>query len=305
MQTELVEFKTADGLFLPGLLYQPRKRTKKVLLILHGNGSASVFYKVTANYVFARKLQRRGIAYFPFNNRGAHYIKKLRKITKQAEEERVQYGMAYELIKECIQDIEGAVKFLKQRGFSEFYLYGHSTGANKICVYNYYRPKNKIAKYILAGGGDDTGLYYAEIGSKKKFLAYLAKAKVQIERGKGRKLIPKYMLAELLSYQSFYDICNPDGDYNTFPFNEYINKLNLSTKPLFRAYKAIKKPTLVVYGENDEFCYGDVRRVVNILKNEAPRVKLFTFKIIPGADHSFHRKEQNLAETVAAWLAKA
>ena len=54
------------------------------------------------------------------------------------KEERKRFGMAYEKIKECIEDIDGAISFLKKHGYRKFYLAGASTGANKICVYNFY-----------------------------------------------------------------------------------------------------------------------------------------------------------------------
>lgn len=302
-KARLVKFKTKDKLLLPGLLLEPARKTRRVAINLHGNGSSSVFYSVDQTNAFAKELNKRGIAYFPFNNRGAHYVKKLT-VVKNGEKDKVKIGTAYELIKDCIKDIDAAIEFLEGLGFSEFYLLGHSTGANKICVYNYYKPENKIAKYVMFGGGDDTGLFYDWVGGAKKFKKYLKLAKEQIKRGNGRKLIPKYIVDYTLSYQSFYDTCNPDGDYNIFPFNEYINNLKLSRKPLFREYKLIKKPTLVVYGENDEYCYGDVGRIIDILKKEALDIQPFDFKVIKEADHGFTDYEDELAEVVAKWLSK-
>ena len=39
-------------------------------------------------------------------------------------------------------------------------------------------------------------------------------------------------------------------------------------KELFREFKQIDKPTLVVYGEYDEYCFG-AHNAVNILKKES------------------------------------
>lgn len=224
------------------------------------------------------------------------------KINNDGEEGEIKIGSALELIKDCIKDIDGAIKFLEKLGFKEFYLIGHSTGANNICVYNYYKPGNKVSKYVLLGGGDDTGISLDMAGGAKKLMKYLEQAKRQIEKDNGKKLVPKYMADCLLSYQAYYDTCNPNGDYNIFPFNEYINNLKLSKKPLFREYKSINKPTLVVYGENDEYCHGDARSVIDILKKEAPIPKRFEFKIIEGADHGFDGYEDQLAELIASWL---
>jgi len=293
----LVQIKTEDGLTLPGLLFEVR-HSKKVMIHLHGNGSSSVFYHDDQMSEFAEILGKSGISLLVFNNRGAHYIKKLNVEKKDETSEGKRFGMAYEKIKECIYDIDAAIAFLEKKGYREFYLIGHSTGANKICVYDHYRPKNKISKYILIGGGDDTGLYYNDFG-KEKFLRLFKEAKQKISQGKGEDIICELLPDEIFSYKGFYDIANPDGDYNTFPFLEAMDKAKLSTKPLFRYFNSIKKPTLVVYGEKDEYQYGDVPKVVNILKEQKPK---FTYKIIKDADHGFTGKQMELAKIVVDWL---
>ena len=179
---QLVNFQTTDNLELPGLLYEPEKKSEKAAIFLHGNGSASIFYNSEDMNLYGEELNKKGITFFPFNNRGAHWIKKLNKIVK-GEKERVTYGMTYELIKECIYDIDGAIAFLKILGYKTFYLIGESTGANKIVVYSYYRTKNPVYKYILVSGSDDLGLYYNIYFRKnrKRFHEVLQKCKEKIK----------------------------------------------------------------------------------------------------------------------------
>lgn len=289
-----VRFKTKDGLTLPGLLFYPAK-TKKAAIYLHGfGGSAFYLHDLTLEDEF----NKNNIALLRFNNRGAELIKRLT-VEKDGKEESKYFGAAFEKIKECIEDIDGAVSFLEKKGYKEFYLIGHSTGANKICVYNYYKPQNKIAKYILLAGGDDTGIFYNQLG-KEKFHKLLKESKEKVRNGAGENIICELLPGELFSYQSFIDIADPDGDYNTFPFYEVINNKKLSTLPLFRHFKSIKKPTLIVYGELDEYA-GDAKRVIEILKKYQPE---FAYKIIPGADHRFRDKKKELAGVIIDWLNK-
>lgn len=294
MRRTFIQFKTSDGLTLPGLLFHP-KNSREIIIHLHGNGSSSIFYE--QSYDFAETLYKNGISLLMFNNRGAHLVKKIN-VEKNDTVERRSYGMAYEKIKECVEDIDGAISFLEKKGLRTFYLAGESTGANKICVYNYYKPKNKITKCILIAGGDDTGIYYHLLG-KERFYKLLKKSKEKIKHKQGEEMIAELLPEEFFSYQGFYDIANPDGDYNVFPFYEVINKVKLSKKPLFRYYKSLKKLTVVIYGENDEYAWGDVPRVVKILREQKPE---FEYKIIPGADHGFHGKEKDLAEIIIKWL---
>ena len=111
--------------------------------------------------------------------------------------------------------------------------------------------------------------------------------------------IIREMLPDIFSYTAFFDIANPDGDYNTFPFYEVLRKAKLSKKPLFRHFKSIKKPSLVVYGDKDEYAWGDVPKVVEILKSHKPELD---YRIIKGADHGFKGREAVLARIVANWL---
>jgi len=298
MKSEFIEFKTEDGLNLPGLFYES-KGSKAVAIFLHGNGSASVFYNEKKNHPLALALKKQGISILYFNNRGAHIIKRL-KVMKKNKETPKYFGTAHEKIKECIYDIDGAVSFLKTRGYKKFYLIGVSTGANKICVYNFYKPKNKIEKCVLLSGGDDTASYYTHLG-KTKFWKLLSKSKTKTKDKKGDEIIPELLPSFIFSHKGFYDIANPDGDYNTFPFYESLGKNKLSKKPLFRYFKSIKKPSFVIYGDKDQYLLNGIEDIIETLKAKQPN---FDYKIIKGADHGFNGYEKELSRAVALWLKK-
>jgi pimeloyl-ACP methyl ester carboxylesterase len=297
---KLVEFMTSDNLKLPGMIFEPKKKTKKIAIYLHGNGTSSVFYSLPNLNAQAEMLNKAGIAYLAFNNRGAHHYHRLKK-SRNGKTERVLSGTAFELIKDCVKDIDAAVAFLRKQGYEEFYLIGMSTGANKICVYNYYKPKNNISKYILLSGGDDSGIYYKELG-EKKFKTLLKKAEEATKKGKGMELVPGKFLSIPYSYRSIHDIMDPDGDYNDFPYNEYFNNLGLSKKKLFRHYSSIKKPALVVYGDKDEYAYPDMTRVMELLKEKSGAPEKSRFLLIEDADHGFTGQENELARAIANWL---
>jgi pimeloyl-ACP methyl ester carboxylesterase len=295
----LVAFKTKDKLLLPGLLYEPTRKTKKVALYLHGNGSSSVFYRPDSNENYATALNRKGIAYFPFNNRGAHYVKKFSYHAK-GKKISIRYGMAYELIRECVEDVDSAVRFLRKKGYRKFYLMGHSTGANKICVYDHYAKKNPFKKYAILAGGDDAGCYWIALG-KKRFGELLRECKRKIKAKKGREIVPLPEKDTIISYQSLFDTINPDGDYNAFPFQEYANQKR-SHNPLFRFFKKIRTPSLVVYGEKDKYAVVHPRDAIKILKKETNNSPLFEYHLISKADHGYSRKEHEVAELIALFF---
>lgn len=122
-------------------------------------------------------------------------IKMLNKVTKieknntvdnHIKKEKILAGSAYECIKDSIFDIDGAIIHLQKLGYKNFYLIGHSTGANKVVIYNYYKPDNKVKKYLLLAGGDDTGYHYSFLGESKYKNALLI-SKKKIAEGKGQK----------------------------------------------------------------------------------------------------------------------
>jgi len=122
---------------------------------------------------------------------------------------------------------------------------------------------------------------------------------VKIKAKRGEEIIKEIIPNDFFSYTAFFDIANPDGDYNTFPFYEVLRKIKLSKKSPFRHFKSIKKPSLVIYGDKDEYAWGNVPKIVEILKKYQPS---FDYRIIKGADHGFNGHEAALARVVAKWL---
>jgi len=280
----LVRFDATDDYALSGLLYEPRRRTDRVIVWLHGTGGASIFDSRRTN-LLAAHFTRRGFAFFPFNNRGAHLMRR-------------NGGMAYERIRDCVFDIDGALRELRHRGFRDVTLVGHSTGANKVAVYDHRKPRNRVQRYVLLAGGDDTGLTYQQLGDRR-FRAALARAR---SRRNDDALVPPALSPLPMSWRSWYDMNNPDGDYNVFPFGEVIRRRRISRRPLFRHVRAIRKKTLVVYGENDEYCYGDVSRCVEILADAIGPKPNFELAIMADADHGFGGREEELAALITDWI---
>jgi pimeloyl-ACP methyl ester carboxylesterase len=289
----LVRFEAADGVSLAGLLYEPRRATTRAIVWLHGTGGASIFDSKRTN-LLGDLFTRSGFAFFPFNNRGAHLVRHLR-----TPDGSVAGGMAYERIRDCVPDIDGALRALRRRGYRDVTLAGHSTGANKIAVYDHHQPRNPVKRYILLAGGDDTGLVYQQLGPKR-FAAALAKARAMVGAQRGDELVPKSVSPSFLSWSSFLDMADPDGDYNVFPFVEVLRGIRLSRRRPFRYVAAIRKPSLYLYGSDDEYCLGDVPACVAALATAVGRNA--ELDVIDGADHGFGGEEPALAARIVAWI---
>ncbi len=292
-----VRFEAADGVELYGLLFEPRRATKRAVVFLHGTGGSSIFDSRRTNRLAGQFVQN-GIAYFPFNNRGAHILRRLQK--RGAKKRNVRGGMAYERIRDCVHDIDGAVRELRARGYRDITLIGHSTGANKIVVYDHYRPRNSVRGYILLAGGDDVGLNYEQLGGRD-FRSALRRART---RRNSEELVPESISNVPMSWRSFYDMSNPDGDYNTFPFLEVMRRVRLSKKPLFRQLRAVRKPSLIIYGEKDQYFIEPVSRYVEVLADAIGDKPNFEIAVIEDADHGFSGREDELAGLIVNWLSR-
>ncbi len=278
----LVSFEATDGVRLSGLLFEPRRRSKRAVIFLHGTGGASIFDQRRTN-IFADAFTRAGIAYFPFDNRGSQVVRRLRRKRKS-----INGGSAHERIRDAVHDIDGAANVLRKRGYRDLILVGHSTGANKVAAYDHYRRRNPIRRYVLLGGGDDSGLLYAQLGARR-FRSALERAR---ERRNSDELVPRSLSSQPMSWRAFYDMANPRGDYNVFDFGE----------GKFRYLRGIRKPALFVYGDRDEFV-GDVPRAVGILADAIGPKPNVEFVILEDADHGFSGRERELADLVVHWVA--
>ena len=284
-------FEATDGVALSGLLFEPEKRSRRAMIFLHGTGGASVFDSRRTNRL-GSEMMARGIAWFPFNNRGSHIVRRAG---------RRLGGMAFERIRDCVFDIDGAVGELWHRGYREIYLAGHSTGANKVAVYAARKPRNRIRGFVLLGGGDDTGLLYDELGASR-FRNAVHTARMRIRNGRGDEFVPPSLSALPMTWRAFYDMANPDGDYNVFPFLEAMRGIRLSRKPRFRHLRALRKPAFILYGDRDEYCYGDAPGCVAALADALAAKPNIEIAVLGGADHGFSGRESELAELIANWM---
>lgn len=276
----LVRFSTHDEVDLAGLLYEPARRSKRAVIFIHGMGGS---FESKRTNLLARAFIDAGIAYFAFNNRGSYVMRR-------------SGGMAFEKIRDGVLDIDGALRELRRRGYRDLTLIGHSTGANKIAVYDHYTKRNLARRYVLLGGGDDTGLTYASLGARR-FRSALAKAR---ERRRSDELVPRGISKSPMSWRAFYDMANPDGDYNVFPFLEVLRGIRLSRRPRFRFLRAVRKPALMLYGDRDEYCHGDVSACVAILAEALG--SNFEFGILEDTDHGFNGREAELARLIIDWM---
>ena len=145
MKTKLVRFHTKENIRLDGLLFEPNKKTNKIVINLHG--TADYFYRQRYLDDVAEALANIGYGLLTFDNRGSHedYNFIIERNNERAGT--VVIGANNEIFEDCLLDIEAACDFAKSKGYDQIILMGHSYGCNKI-VY-YALEKNFCGKLIL------------------------------------------------------------------------------------------------------------------------------------------------------------
>lgn len=289
---EQIEFLATDGIILDGLLYKSKERTNKVILAVHGMSSNCMKKR---DQVISKKANENNIDYFCFNNRGSELVKYTRR-NIEGKKEKFIMGTSFEDVTEGYEDIVGAMIKLKELGYEEIYLQGHSLGCTKI-VYSYNELKeeqddliNMVKGVILLSLVDipQTLRFYL----RENFNKYLEYAEEQEKQNKPNELMPKESFIHPISVKTFlrYARDNKEIDFAGYGRDTKLEKLNNINVPLFMRW-----------GNDNEMILQRAEELVDIvnntLKNENKDIDY-----IDGANHGYENREEELAEQIIKFI---
>ena len=289
---EQIEFLATDGIILDGLLYKSKERTNKVILAVHGMSSNCMKKR---DQVISKKANENNIDYFCFNNRESELVKYTRR-NIEGKKEKFIMGTSFEDVTEGYEDIVGAMIKLKELGYEEIYLQGHSLGCTKI-VYSYNELKeeqddliNMVKGVILLSLVDipQTLKFYL----RENFNKYLEYAEEQEKQNKPNELMPKESFIHPISVKTFlrYARDNKEIDFAGYGRDTKLEKLNNIDVPLFMRW-----------GNDNEMILQRAEELVdivnNILKNENKDIDY-----IDGANHGYENREEELAEQIIKFI---
>lgn len=289
---EQIEFLATDGIILEGLLYKSKEKTNKVILAVHGMSSNCMKKR---DRVISKKANENNIDYFCFNNRGSELVKyTIRNI--EGKKEKFIMGTTFEDVTEGYEDIVGAMIKLKELGYREIYLQGHSLGCTKI-VYSYNELKeeqddliNMVKGVILLSLIDipQTLKFYL----RENFNKYLEYAEEQEKQNKKNELMAKESFIHPVSVKTFlrYARDNKEIDFAGYGRDTELKKLNNIDVPLFMRWGNDNE---MILQKADEL----VDMVNNIIKNENKDIDY-----IDGANHGYENKEEELAEQIIKFI---
>ena len=238
MNQELVRIMSIDEIEQPGILSTPKDSTDKIVIHVHGlNGN---FYENRFLDTLAKSYTDKNYAFLTFNNRGRDFITELLK-----ENDFTIIGGSLERFKDCILDIEGVINWVKEKGYKEIILEGHSYGCNKV-LYYYNNKKDESIKKIVLLAPCDIPSEGKKFLSEEEYKIAKEESTRLVNEGKENELIDFSVMAndKIAAGTYYYDFL-PGGEND---FIRYVDGKNGKSEVL----NSIDIPILVVFGDADE-----------------------------------------------------
>jgi len=286
MSVEIVKFNANDGIHLDGILYKCDSTSKKVLIQIHG--MTSNCFK-NRDQIIAEKVNEIGIDVLDFNNRGSDVVRYIKNdnVTLLA-------GMAYEKVEDCYFDVVGAIEFALSLGYEEIYLQGHSLGSTKV-VYTYNKLQkenskllNNIKGVILLSLVDIAGIIDAD--ANKEFISL---AEEKAKNGEIMDLMPFKCFIHPISVKSFLQYTKHNENFDFARYSKSDDK--------FEVLNSIKCPIFMRWGNVNELIKQDAKDLAEFMNKKISNPNK-NISYIDGADHSYHGKNEQLAEEIKHFL---
>ena len=282
MKQELVRMKSIDNIEMVGLLYEPEKKGNEI--VIHVHGLCGNFYENRFLDTLAKTYTDKGVSFLTFNNRGTNFISELLK-----DNGFEVIGGCYEKFTDSLLDIEGAINYVKNKGYTDFILEGHSYGCNKV-VYYYDKKKDENIKKIVLLAPCDIPQECVKFLSDEEYKTAKNESTMLVNEGKENELIDFSVNANgKIAAGTYYNDFLPNGEND---FIRYVDGVDGKSKVLTN----INVPVLIIFGDADECVLTqDIYTVKGYLHNN---IKDCNIQIISGADHSYTDRYKELGETI-------
>jgi acetyl esterase/lipase len=198
--------------------------------------------------------------------------------------------VAHEVFTECVDDIQGAVNLLVDRGAKHIHLVGHSTGCQKIVFYlSRSRRQKRIAGAVLLCPISDYASARHQNEQQRKKAEIIARK--FIGRKKPHALLPENAWPAPIDAQRFLSLYTPGSKEELFPYAQ--------PRKIPRTLQKVKIPLLVVFAGDDEYRDRPSEAIAEWFRCSL-RSRVSEIEIIPGAVHSFRGKEAEVADWCGA-----
>ncbi|MCA9249172.1 MAG: alpha/beta hydrolase [Planctomycetales bacterium] len=282
MQVELVSVNTADSLRLDGALHRcatvNEGAAPSAVVCLHGVGgnfyASRLQSRLTPSFISRRNSVLWG------NTRGRDSV-----YGASLAGRWTRLGAAYEIVDDCRFDIAAWITWLREEGFAEVGLFGHSLGAVKAIHYAANNPAT-VPDFIVAASPPRLSYQAYTAADSPGFSEVVREAQRLQSEGRGQQLIEAtFPTPMLISAETYVDKYGPGERYN-----------------IVRQIDRLTCPTLISYGAL-ELASGNpaFAGLPAALRKAAGDAELHLIEIAD-ADHFYTGTDQHLAAAVSDWL---
>jgi len=284
LKGELIRINTKDELELQGLLFEPERKTEKILI--HTHAWVGNFYENRFLDYVAQESVSNNVAFLTFNNRGTGIVTDMLKSGAQKGDYK-RIGGSLEKFEDCVYDISAAINFASKRGYEKIILEGHSLGCQKVAFYKYETSDKKVIGEIFLAPVDDIEYVKRMLGDKYK--PSLKIAEDMVKNGMGDKPVPENMAYyPLMPARRWLDVSSPKTRHGSI--FDYSGEL--------KEIKNANCPVLAIFGSKDDYEYEPEKKL-ELLKS---KVKNCDTKLFQNANHWFAGYENELGKLIAAWI---
>jgi len=278
VDASLVRVRTRDGVWLDGLMVEPRRR-RVALIWVHGLGSVFSSGEALIQEL-SSQLSAAGIGYFKFNNRGHGIV---------AGRGKLLAGAAFERFGHCVIDIRAMIGFAARCGYRRVILAGHSTGANKILHYGARVRDPRVAGLILLGPISDIAAAAKQLGARE--LRRRVAVAERLARRDPDALVPRAW--GFWSARRYISLYRPGEDEDVFQYYR--------PGARWTAMRSVRLPIAAIIGSRDEYLDRRPEALIDAFRQNAARARSFTGLVIRGARHGFQTFERELTDAMVRW----
>jgi len=286
MNFSFVSFLTPKKVNLKGLWLGSQK-PENLYIFLHGL-SGSIFSRSELMMSLANSKE----AVLTFNNRGSGTINYFKK--DNAKKEALLAGVAHEVFTDCLDDIDGAINYAREKKVKSIILIGHSTGCQKISYYLSKKNQPLVkGAILLAPISDYSNVNLLSSEDKKKYSQALKQSNNLIKFGKPHTLLSGDFIPKIIDAQRFVSLYTPDSVEEIFNYTAGGKSKTLSR---------IKVPILAFLAGSDEYGDRPAEDIAAWLELNSKKDRLLQTKIIPGADHGFSGWGLEIKRVIKNWV---
>ena len=191
-------------------------------------------------------------------------------------------GSAYENLDDCVADLDGAIEFLKRKGYRRFILIGHSLGAIKSIIYQGTQQRADIVSIVSCSAPKQ--FYSERIARQPKFRELIEQAEGLVSDGKGEELMS----------------VSVGATPGIFSARTHLDKYGKNDANDCRPHaKNIGCPLLAIAGGAEPPFFHDYAQEIVAAAGRHSK-----YHFVDGANHFYHRHTAQIVEIIDAWLEK-